>query len=252
MSSAQPPGDAGSQSGGAGAPQPKRGWLEIHQTLVSAVIAAIATLAAVVLTVALNNAKQDTDAAEGDAAGLRQQVDALQEQVRTRDDTIASLQDTSEQQVEEIRAKDERIAELEGSTGPGRPTAAPESGAPPIRHQGEVTLAAGGDRIDMNSPSTDPVWGAGTTSTSAQYLSFSTSGLYFNAVDVLRLNPGETATHSTCSTRTGYSGDSYVSVESFDGVEVCARTETGRFAAIRLVDHNDQAVTLAITTWELA
>lgn len=251
VTATESPANAGSQSGSTGGERPERGWLETHQTLIGALIAAIASILVVFLTVALSSAKEDTTAAQSDVVGLRQQVDALQRQVEARDGTIRTLEDATAQQADDIQSRDRRIEELEAKLGV-EGGAVPEAGAPSIRNQGEVTLAKGGDRIDINAPDSDPVWGAGTTSISSQHITYTSSGLYFQFIDLLRLSGGETATYETCSTRTGYGEGTYVDPGTLDGLEVCLRADSGRYAAVRLIGYSDASLTLSITTWELA
>jgi hypothetical protein len=251
MVDTEAPAGAGPQREGATLQVRTRGVIETHQTLIGAVIAAIASIVVVLLTVALNDAKEDTTAAQSDVAGLQQQVEALQRQVELRDSTIKTLEDANAQQAQDIQSRDERIEELEAALG-AENVPVPEAGAPPIRHQGEVTLANGGDRIDVNAPASDPVWGAGATSSSADYIAYSSGYLYFSGVDVLSLGGGETASYETCSTRTGYGGGDLIDPATLDGLDVCVRASSGRYAAVRLTGYNDDSLKLDITTWELA
>jgi hypothetical protein len=115
-----------------------------------------------------------------------------------------------------------------------------------------VTLANGGDAIDIDAPNSDPTWGAGSIGIADPYISFSGGALHFQFLDILTLDGGEAATHETCSTRTGYAEGGHIDPGTLEGLDTCVRTSAGRFAAVRLNGYSDNAVTLNITTWQLA
>lgn len=125
----------------------------------------------------------------------------------------------------------------------------PTDRSPAVRHQGEVRLASGGDEIDINAPSSDPTWGvpAGYT----ESISFSSGSLQLWDLDIVKLGGGEAATYENCSTRTDYAYVNSVDADTLDGLDVCVRSEGGRFAALRLTGYDSDSATLDITTWQI-
>ncbi len=128
-----------------------------------------------------------------------------------------------------------------------------------VRNQGEVTLAVGGDFIDLTASPGDPTWGAGSADQFQDPVVFlyDRNNLSFGyGIDMLRLPAGVPATYEACSSGTGYapprggSFDNQVDPSTLENSDACLRLDDGRFAALRLVSVGEGTITLAITTWE--
>jgi hypothetical protein len=140
------------------------------------------------------------------------------------------------------------------TTSPSTASSVPAAGSPPIRHEGDVTLAKYGDMVDINAPSSDPTWGApaGRKDSIGFYSDIATPDtLLFYQLDAVKLDRGDVASYENCSTRTDYAGLDSGEVSGLEGLDICVRSSSGRFAVVRVTGYDDDSVTLHITTWEL-
>jgi len=201
-----------------------------------------------VLVLLLNN-KSDNQSEDIDS--LRGRIDSLQ---RTNGD-LTQEADTLRDEIDVLRSKladpeQNRDAASEESPS-GKSTSngetASEGDAPPIYHQGTVTLAPGGDTVYFNAPPGDATWSQGDT---IDRIKISGSGaLSVENMGILPLQ-GEPATYATCSSSTAYIPSYNFDGNSVDvGEEVCVRGHVGRYGTIKMVDASEGAVTLEITTW---
>ncbi len=120
-----------------------------------------------------------------------------------------------------------------------------------VRHEGRVTLADGGEYIDLNAPASDQRWNAADSgSFTPDRMNYYIGHLFLPEVQVLRL-ADEAASWHICSSRTGYAKVGSIGVDTLAGGEdVCLRTASGRYAKLTLLESSEQEVILLITTWE--
>ncbi len=118
----------------------------------------------------------------------------------------------------------------------------------PLRHQGEVTLAVNGDRIDLNAPSTDPRWEGDNSG--YDWAELEEDGLHLWSISHLRLDAG-LASYESCSAATGYAGVPGALImdpANLDGRD-CFELYSGRFASIVTKSNSGDRATFRITTW---
>lgn len=141
-----------------------------------------------------------------------------------------------------------RIRQLEAQLSPA-PTPG-ESGSAPIRHAGRVSLADGGDRIDLNAPADDTTWSAGVDTESQDTVGYSSGSLTFNPPrDWARLDGA--AGYRACKSATIYAPAYDIPIAELESAQGnCFRLTTGRYATIQIVGSKKNVVTLDITTWE--
>ena len=145
-----------------------------------------------------------------------------------------------EEFIEDLRAENiELIAAL--------PPSIPPEQVPGARNIGTVTLAAGGDSIDLNS--TLPNFGNGTDRIQKDTLQFGDGVLTsLWGVDVLQLPEGEAA-YETCAVATGYAPTKTIEPHRLDG-RVCIRLQSGNYARITVNALEEERVELTLTTWD--
>lgn len=118
---------------------------------------------------------------------------------------------------------------------------------PNARITGTVTLAAGGDSIDLNSAL--PNFGSGADRVRKDTLQFA-NGVLTSPwdVDVLELPEGE-ASYETCAVATGYAPTKTIEPHRLDG-RVCIRLQSGKYARIAVNASEEARVELTVTTWD--
>ena len=194
---------------------------ERYHGFIAAVLTVVAAgLGAVLVVVgASNNELSD------DAEGLRRQAGALEEKVRLRDATIDTLEESNKKLAQDLQARDRQLAELGAAPDGSGATVGDTPRAPAVRHQGRVTLAAGGDSINLEAPASDVTWASGQTDAADPgLLLYSSSGNLVFGYDVglLALGAGQVASFDTCSVATGYSGNlSGSDPGNFQGTNIC-------------------------------
>ncbi len=218
-----------------------RAEFEKHSNFIAAVLTFLTPILTVWLAVAVG--------AQGDAEN---RVDALERQAAADRTANNTLRGTNDQLQREIEERDRRIAALEGQV----PSPGPDEGSADarVRHDGEVTLAANGEYVDMNAPQSEKRWGTDRVmSNEIDSMHFAGSSLYFQSAQVLELSAGQPATYETCTSATGYS-DPYVTVDvsKLTGDPgYCFRMASGRYATVRTLDYvPGEKAKLRITTWE--
>jgi hypothetical protein len=221
------------------------------------VAAGILGILVTILSIFGYNQSNAKDQATSNAEDLQRELDAANRAIGDlRSDNNQLQQDLSAVQAdnEKLQSENQSLREqldAAGVTPSGAPSP-PSEISGPVRHSGEVTIAEDGDRIDLNAPSTDPLW-AGDGWQTQDYAELSQRQVVLWYVDSLPLDNGKTADYETCSKNSGYAGGSGGTLEldpsSLRG-DQCFRLASGRFASITFVSGDAERVTLAITTWE--
>ncbi len=165
------------------------------------------------------------------------------------DDSVARPQPSETQssapsETESSSAAEAPATDLDSSTPAGGEIVEVD----PLRHQGEVTLAVNGDRIDLNAPSTDPRWGGDNSG--YDWAELEEDGLHLWSISHLRLDAG-LASYESCSAATGYAdvpGALVMDPASLDGRD-CFELYSGRFASIVTTSNSGERATFRITTW---
>lgn len=127
-------------------------------------------------------------------------------------------------------------------------TTAPPPSEPVVRHRGELTLVSGGGNADLDSPQSDRQWsgkdvdGWGDITQSGNYINFFTftSALVSNGP----------ANYTTCDGQTGYSNDPIPVDPSSAGMNICVKTDHGRYAAIKIIDVTTDRIRLDVVTYD--
>jgi len=205
------------------------------------------------------------------------QNNQLQSQVQTVGGQVTSAVSSAAvaqtQNAAELQAAQSSIADLQGqnqslssllaaqtSAAPPQTSAAPATSADltagPLRHQGPITIALGGEYIDLDAPATDPKWGAtsegsGITNSLNYWLD---ANIHTSSnVDWVRTTEGETADYTTCSAKTGWAQSLFVPRDNVtDKAKYCLRTNSGRYATLRMLSKQGNTITIEITVWEAA
>ncbi|HRY11236.1 MAG TPA: hypothetical protein P5544_14810 [Candidatus Nanopelagicales bacterium] len=194
----------------------------------------------------LNAKSNEADALRSDKLQLQSELGTLREQISGLEGRNNELRDAA------TRA-DREIAELRAQL----PAAAPVGpDVPPIRKAGTLTLAAGGDSIDLNS--TDSNFGAQAGRRfEPDVLWYTEQGLTawrIGGQGMSRVRLAEPASYGPCSVATGWAPIPWEGVvdpsELSDG-QTCFRLASGRLATIHPVSFDDGKVTLQITVWQL-
>lgn len=180
------------------------------------------------------------------SSSLRSNIGHLNAQIDTLNTDINTAQEQLDVRQETIEALRAENAELRAALPR---SIAPEE-VPDARNVGEITLADGGDAIDLNS--THPTFDAGVTPTTSDSLSYRNGNLQasWQKIDILPLPGGKKATYETCAAATGYAPMSTIEPHRLTDGDVCIRLQSGNFARIVVQEHTTERVTLDITTWE--
>ncbi|PQZ48520.1 MULTISPECIES: hypothetical protein [unclassified Microbacterium] len=199
-------------------------WLEIVAALL-----AIATASLGIWSSTLNS----------DIAHLNATIDTLNRDVATAQ--------------EQLNVRQEEIESLRHENGELRAalprSIAPEE-VPDARNVGAVTLADGGDAIDLNS--TQPTFDTGIDTSTSDTLSYRDGELRtsWHQLDILALKNGHKAAYETCAIATGYAPTNTIEPHRLTGEDICIRLKSGNYARIVVQESAPEHVTLEITTWE--
>lgn len=203
-------------------------WLEIA----ASVVAIAGTVASASLGIWSSSLNSDIAHLNATIDTLNRDVSTAQEQLDVRQEEIESLR----QENAELRAALPR-------------SIAPEE-VPDARNVGVVTLADGGDSIDLNS--TQPTFDAGISTSTSDTLSYRDGELQtsWHQLDILALKDGEKAAYETCAVATGYGPTYAIEPHRLTERDVCIRLKSGNYARIVVQESEPEQVTLEITTWE--
>ncbi len=186
--------------------------------------------------------QRDLDAAHRTVGVLRSDNGRLKQDLSAANSDNAKLQSDNQamqSEMEQLRGA-QPAPPAAGGPAPGQPAEGP------VRHDGTVTLANGGDAVDLNAARTNKLWeGEGWNSTDHVFLY--SNELRFTGVDTLPT--AEPATHAVCSGSSGYAPTSEIDPSNLSD-KLCFRLSSGRYARILLTQGDSERVTLAITTWE--
>jgi len=183
--------------------------------------------------------------------GLGFWVSILNSDVAHLNATIDKLNDEIATSRAQLEARQETIEDLRQENGELRaalpPSIAPEQ-VPSARNTGTVTLAAGGDAIDLNS--TEANFGAGANMASSDSLRYKEGALHAPwTIFVVQLKDG-IASYENCAVATGYAPVSTIEPHRLADGRVCVRTQSGNYARITVESHTADEVTLTIMTWD--
>lgn len=206
----------------------RRTWLEIIASLVAIGGVATSTWLAVV-----------SNDLNSDVAHLNSRIDELNSDVATAQAQLDVRQET----IEELRDEN---AELRAALPR---SIAPEE-VPDARNVGVITLAEGGDAIDLNS--TLDTFDAGTNYGTSDSLSYRDGTLTtsWHGLHILALTNGQKASYETCAVATGYAPTRSIEPHRLAEGEVCIRLQSSNYARIVVQEHTAERVTLEITIWE--
>lgn len=180
---------------------------------------------------------------ESQIAGLNKENAELRTTVDTNAGTVDALKKLNSDLTR-------RNIELERA----QPQPPDDLNSPPMRNNtSSLTLAAGGDGIDLNVAD-DPAFGMGPDlgydADELRYEGNGTLNFGWEAVSIARVVAGETARYATCAIAQGFQPVDFISVNTLDD-RTCLRLDSGRVATIGVVTHTRQAVELSIRVWEL-
>ncbi len=207
-------------------------------------VSAVMTLATAVLGMIALNLNGDNGSLEernaslrGERAELAAASEALAEDLEHAEAETASL----EEKVSSLQAENAELRALVP------PSVAPED-VPDTRATGSVTLADGGDSIDLNStlPNFDPSEDSYRPD-SLRYDGESIRGQY--GMSALELT-GQTAQFETCAVATGYSDATTFEPHRLQEGRTCLRLDSGRYATVVVTRFDKSAVDVTVTVWE--
>ncbi|WP_435742480.1 hypothetical protein [Microbacterium sp. PMB16] len=192
-------------------------------------LAVVAPIVSIALGVWVTNLNSDVAHLNATINGLHQDVASSEALLTDREEIIESL-----------RAENrELLAAL--------PPSIPPEQVPDARNIGTVTLAAGGDSIDLNSTLAN--FGNGADRIQKDTLQFGNGVLTsLWGIDVLQLPEGE-ASYESCAVATGYAPAKSIEPHRLDG-RVCIRLKSGNYARITVDKLEDERVELTLTTWD--
>ena len=172
-----------------------------------------------------------------DVAQLNATINGLHEDVAASE----ALLSDREEIIEDLRVEN---AELLAALPPSIP---PEL-VPDARNTGKVTLAAGGDAIDLNS--TLQTFGNGIDRIQQDTVWYADGVLKsLWDLDIVHLPDGE-ARYETCAVATGYAPVRTIEPHRLDGT-VCIRLHSGNYARITVNVLEADRVELTIMTWDV-
>jgi cell division protein FtsB len=184
------------------------------------------------------------------AAQISKEKEQLASSDQAKSQDLGSLQARLDQlnaENDSLRAENEAFRERAGLPGP---TSRPQSSAgSSIRHAGQLTLAAGGSGVDLDSPSTDPQWGSPASYTGDGDLDYNGREFTVAFYGEYLLLGSEPADYDSCR-RPGYQGGSFAVDEILVGEFVCEKTGDKRIAAIRLVELDSSKATFDVVTYD--
>lgn len=122
----------------------------------------------------------------------------------------------------------------------------PTSAGPTVRRQGEVTLAAGGDAIDLNSTARN--WGASEYDYQTDHLVYNATQVWIDRAEIAILD--QDATYNRCIEATTYADTTMRPDEIPDRLRVCVRMQSGRYAALAMPSHSYERATFKIIVWD--
>lgn len=216
-----------------------------HRGAIISFFTACITVLTAVLGFQANSLSSDVDTLQHEKALLSRQLGSSRAAAQVLDETNTDLQ--------------ARILELERQV----PPVVQASDAPRIRTNNRVTLAAGGDTIDLDS--TQMNWDAGGDhGWDADTLAYDNSDgdptldfgykVLGGGVDFARLPSGpdsKPASYLTCRPASNYAPvQQYLEPSDLQDDRTCFRLDSGRYATIHVDDYTNRAVTLSITVWE--
>lgn len=212
----------------------ERGNLRLGRN--SGVLGVIANSLAVVAPIVSIGLGVWVTALNSDVAQLNATINALHADVAASE----ALLSDREEIVEDLRAENREL------TAALPPTIPPEQ-VPDARNTGKVTLAAGGDAIDLNSTLAN--FGNGADPVKKDTLRF-VNGVLTSLwdIDVLQLPEGE-ASFETCALTTGYAPTRTIEPHRLDGT-VCIRLQSGNFARVTVEVLESDRVTITLMTWD--
>lgn len=192
-------------------------------------LAVVAPIVSIALGVWVTNLNSDVAHLNATINGLHQEVASAEALLTDREEIIEGL-----------RAENRELLVA-------LPPSIPPEQVPDARNIGTVTLAAGGDSIDLNS--TLPNFGNGADRIQKDTLQFGNGVLTsLWGIDMLQLPEGE-ASYETCALATGYGPTNTIEPHRLDG-RVCIRLQSGNNARITVNTIEEQRVELTITTWD--
>lgn len=202
----------------------------------TAVITFAASLAtAAVPIVSLANTLIDRD---GAIASLNATVDRLEDDLDTATATLESRQTT----IDELRTENTKLRAAVPYT-----VAAEDVHA--IRKVDTLTLAAGGDTVDLNS--TEPHFGANRTSTATDSLRFNGQAVLLGyGISVVSLPDGTIGTYATCAAASGYAPTQKLEPHLLTSPTTCLRLQSDRFATLQVNRFDAESTDMTITVWE--
>ncbi|MFJ4233443.1 hypothetical protein [Cellulosimicrobium cellulans] len=217
--------------------------INLRSSMVTA-LSTVMTLATAILGLVALNLNDDNGSLEDKNASLRSEraeltteVDGLSQDLEHSQAQVSSL----EQEVSDLQVENSELRALVP------PSVAPED-VPDTRATGSVTLADGGDSIDLNStlpnfdPSDDPY-----RPDSLRYDGESIRGQYgMSALELVE----DTARFETCAVATGYADASAFEPHRLEQGRTCLRLDSGRYAAVVVTRFDKISVDVEVTVWE--
>ncbi|MDX6364602.1 MAG: hypothetical protein QOC85_3612 [Streptomyces sp.] len=164
-----------------------------------------------------------------------------------------------EDRVNQLGAENQRL-QAENSSLRGRQTATPggPTETPPAataattRHSGKITLARNGNKIDLDSPQSDPQWSSGNNDLEygGLYGDGGASTLTISSGAAIYLNQRQ-ANYDVCLNSTGYKApSSYEITDMAVGDQVCVTTNEKRYSALKILELTEQRIVLDVVTYD--